>query len=88
MYAGRNEEDTEDDIVFYCMNAYWEPLVMQLPVLPNGKHWHVDTNTLSLIHIEMCIRDSQETIAKIDPMPGAKEFLDEMCIRDSMYCNP
>ena len=45
MYAGRNEEDTEDDIVFYCMNAYWEPLVMQLSVLPNGKHWHVDTNT-------------------------------------------
>ena len=45
MYAGRHEEDTEDDIVFYCMNAYWEPLVMQLPVLPNGKHWHVDTNT-------------------------------------------
>ena len=45
MYAGRNEEDTEDDIVFYCMNAHWEPLVMQLPVLPNGKHWHVDTNT-------------------------------------------
>lgn len=45
MYAGRNEEDTEDDIVFYCMNAYWDPLVMQLPVLPNGKHWHVDTNT-------------------------------------------
>ena len=45
MYAGRNEEDTEDDIVFYCMNAYWEPLVMQLPVLQNGKHWHVDTNT-------------------------------------------
>lgn len=45
MYAGRNEEDTEDDIVFYCMNAYWEPLVTQLPVLPNGKHWHVDTNT-------------------------------------------
>lgn len=45
MYAGKNEEDTEDDIVFYCMNAYWEPLVMQLPVLPNGKHWHVDTNT-------------------------------------------
>lgn len=45
MYAGRNEEDKEDDIVFYCMNAYWDPLVMQLPVLPNGKHWHVDTNT-------------------------------------------
>ncbi len=45
MYAGRTADDTADDIVFYCMNAYWEPLVMQLPVLPDGKHWHVDTNT-------------------------------------------
>ena len=45
MFAGRNEEDTEDDIVFYCMNAYWQPLVIQLPVLPNGLHWIVDVNT-------------------------------------------
>ena len=27
------------------MNAYWEPLVMQLPVLPNGRKWIVDVNT-------------------------------------------
>ena len=45
MFAGRNETDTDDDIVFYCMNAYWEPLVMQLPVLPNGRKWIVDVNT-------------------------------------------
>ena len=45
MFAGRNEEDTADDIVFYCMNAYWQPLVIQLPVLPNGLHWIVDVNT-------------------------------------------
>ena len=45
MFAGRNEEDTEDDIVFYCINAYWQPLVIQLPVLPNGLHWIVDVNT-------------------------------------------
>lgn len=45
MFAGRNDEDTEDDIVFYCMNAYWQPLVIQLPVLPNGLHWIVDVNT-------------------------------------------
>lgn len=45
MFAGRNETDTDDDIVFYCMNAYWEPLVMQLPVLPNGRKWMVDVNT-------------------------------------------
>ena len=45
MFAGRNEQDTEDDIVFYAMNAYWQPIVMQLPVLPNGLHWIVDVNT-------------------------------------------
>ena len=45
MFAGRNEGDTKDDLIFYCMNAYWEPLVMQLPVLPNGMHWIVDVNT-------------------------------------------
>lgn len=60
MYAGRNEEDKEDDIVFYCMNAYWEPLVMQLPVLPNGKHWHVDTNT----NAEYC--DGEDFTAKTE----------------------
>lgn len=45
MFAGRNAEDTADDVVFYCMNSFWEPLVMQLPVLPNGMHWIVDVNT-------------------------------------------
>ena len=45
MYAGRNQEDTKDDIVFYCMNAYWEPLDMQLPDLPNGMVWKVYVNT-------------------------------------------
>lgn len=62
MYAGRNEEDTEDDIVFYCMNAYWEPLVMQLPVLPNGKHWHVDTNTNAEYF------DGEDFTAKTEPL--------------------
>ena len=45
MYAGRDEDDTRDDVVFYCMNAYWEPLIMQLPELPNGLQWKVCVNT-------------------------------------------
>lgn len=45
MYAGRDENDTRDDIIFYCMNAYWEPLIMQLPELPNGLQWRVCMNT-------------------------------------------
>lgn len=45
MYAGRDERDIRDDVVFYCMNAYWEPLIMQLPELPNGMEWSVCMNT-------------------------------------------
>lgn len=45
MYAGRDAQDIRDDIVFYCMNAYWEPLIMQLPELPNGMQWRVCVNT-------------------------------------------
>lgn len=45
MFAGRNEEDTRDDIVFYCMNSFWEPLTLQLPVLSNSTRWKVVVNT-------------------------------------------
>ena len=45
MYAGRNEEDTMDDIVFYGMNTYWNPLDLQLPTLPEGRKWKVCVNT-------------------------------------------
>jgi glycogen operon protein len=45
MYAGRNAADTGDDIIFYAMNSYWEPLTMQLPVLTNGMEWHIEVNT-------------------------------------------
>ncbi len=45
LYAGRDEADSKDDLVFYCMNAYWEPLMMQLPELPAGMEWKVCVNT-------------------------------------------
>lgn len=45
MFAGRNEDDTKDDIIFYAMNAYWEPVNMQLPEPPGGKRWKVRVNT-------------------------------------------
>ena len=45
MFAGRNIDDTEDDLIFYCMNSYWEPLTLQLPSLTNGMQWRVKVNT-------------------------------------------
>ena len=45
MYAGRDEADEKDDIVFYAMNAFWKPLEMQLPGLPQNMKWKVCINT-------------------------------------------
>lgn len=45
MYAGRDENDKDDDIIFYGMNAYWEPLTMHLPDLPYSMRWKVCVNT-------------------------------------------
>lgn len=45
MFAGRNEADTKDDIIFYGMNAYWEPLSIQLPDLPGNLQWKIRVNT-------------------------------------------
>ena len=45
MYAGRNQTDTDDDIVFYGMNAYWEPLTMRIPALPEEFRWKLVVNT-------------------------------------------
>ncbi len=45
MYAGRDEADREDDIVFYAMNAYWKALDMQLPSLGQNMRWRVCANT-------------------------------------------
>ncbi len=45
MFAGRDEADMRDDVIFYGMNAYWEPINMQLPELPCGKKWKVCVNT-------------------------------------------
>lgn len=44
-FAGRNKENTKDDIIFYCMNSYWEPLTLQLPYLTNGMTWKTVMNT-------------------------------------------
>ena len=45
MFAGRDEKNAKDDIIFYGMNADWEPVNMQLPELPAGKKWKVCVNT-------------------------------------------
>lgn len=44
MYAGRNADDTDDDMIFYGMNAYWRLLEMRLHSL-RSYHWKLVVNT-------------------------------------------
>lgn len=46
MYAGKHEDGERDDLVFYCMNSYWQPLTQRLPELPEGRRWRVVVNTM------------------------------------------
>ena len=45
MYAGRSEDGSKDDVIFYGINVYWEPLMMQLPEPPGGTYWKICVNT-------------------------------------------
>lgn len=40
LFAGRDDSG-EDDAVYVGINAYWEPVPMQLPALPDGYGWTV-----------------------------------------------
>ncbi|MDO4175441.1 MAG: glycogen debranching enzyme, partial [Eubacteriales bacterium] len=46
-FAGRNEEDTADDIIHVIMNSHWESHQICLPDLPEGMYWHIAVNTFN-----------------------------------------
>ena len=46
MFAGRDADDTEDDIVFLGINTFWEQQSIQLPDLPHHLMWNVVINTI------------------------------------------
>lgn len=45
MFAGRNADNTEDDVIYIGVNAFWEPQEVQLPNLPLGRKWRILVNT-------------------------------------------
>ena len=45
LFAGREKEDMPDDILFLAIHAHWEPKIIQLPDLPDGRQWHLLVHT-------------------------------------------
>lgn len=59
MYAGRDAEDTKDDVILYLMNAYWETQKMELPNPPQDMQW--DASVCTFLKYEKG-QDINETI--------------------------
>lgn len=45
LFAGRNADDTEDDLVLLAVNAHWERKTQELPAAPAGLRWKVVMDT-------------------------------------------
>lgn len=45
MYAGRNQTDTKDEIIFVAVNTHWEQQRVVLPELPPGMEWRCIADT-------------------------------------------
>lgn len=46
-FAGRNEDDTKDDIVHICINTHWKAHQVRLPELPPRMVWRIAVNTFN-----------------------------------------
>ena len=61
MYAGKDEESDQDDIVFLSINTYWETVTQHLPQLPATMQWItvVDTfRTHSVLEIPAKVQNN------------------------------
>lgn len=45
LFAGRLPDDSDDDVVYMAINAYWEPQEIRLPALPGGLGWGLNIYT-------------------------------------------
>ncbi len=65
IFAGRNADDTEDDIVCLAINVFWEEQEFTLPALLEGKTWKVAADTGK--------RNLSSVIPEGDKIPVLKE---------------
>lgn len=45
MFAGHDPDSNQEDTVYLGINAYWEPVKITLPKLPEPFHWHLAADT-------------------------------------------
>lgn len=45
MFAGHDEKQDFEDIVYLAVNPYWESILIHLPKLPEPLQWHLAVDT-------------------------------------------
>lgn len=45
LYAGRNPDDSADDLVCLAVNVYWEEQKFRIPRLPGHMVWHIEADS-------------------------------------------
>lgn len=74
MFAGKNKDTKEDDIVYIAMNTYWEDVHVTLPELPGGKQWHLVVNTYEE---DNCLADRMAGADNVVPLRTVMIFVAE-----------
>ena len=49
IYAGRNSDNTGDDLVLLAINVFWEPQEFWLPDLPHPMEWSLEADSAKTI---------------------------------------
>ncbi len=63
-FAGRNAEDTADDMVHIVINSHWESHQVRLPELPEQTCWRIAVNTFN--------GPGDDCIEKYEDMPSSR----------------
>ena len=58
LFAGRDSDNSKDDIVYFIINSHWEEQTVQLPKLRDDMFWHIEVNT----YMEPSIRPEEEGV--------------------------
>lgn len=59
MFAGYDKDLQKDDIVYLAINPYWEPIEIQLPLLPKKLMWHLAVDTADYTNKKFFYKESK-----------------------------
>ena len=63
LFAGYDEEEGREDLIYVAANAYWYPANLTLPELPEQYCWKIAVNT----------GDPKQQTFTVDQMPAAEK---------------